>query len=157
MKLIFEDNDMIIFLNKCKLDNFSDKTPEKFLKELIHCLKEKYKINIYGYYNVTLYIDKYFGNIIKLEKEDLEYFDYFGNNVELNINVVNEEFVYKLEEMLDLNLIKKFTVYKYKDTFYLKPKENISNIEFGILMEKSKIIFEPSFLKIINCSKILKG
>ena len=64
--------------------------------------------------------------------------------------------LYKMEELLDNDLLSKFIIYKNKDTFYLKPKVNISNGEMGMLLENSNIIFNQT-LEIMKTSEIVKG
>ena len=60
-----------IYIKKCFIDNidFSIKEDiEKYLKKLFKTLSKKYNLKIEGFYNITVYIDKYYGIILHLEK-----------------------------------------------------------------------------------------
>ena len=140
MKLVLEDNKLIIFLNKLSLNksDFDDKSEtEKFLRDLFCRLKANYNLDFEGYYNINIYVDKIYGFIISVEKEDLEYFDYFSGQVEFSAKIIKCSFLYELEEPLNKDLLLKFIIYKYKDTFYLKPKEDLTNKEMGLLLENT--------------------
>ena len=160
MKLILEDNKLIIFLNRMYVDknNFEDKKEtEKFLRCLINRLKRNYELEFNGYYNITLYFDKIYGIVISIEKEDLEYFDYFNGQMDFSIRVIKNEFLYQLQELLDKNLLSKFIIYKNKTNFYLKPKMDLTPKDMGILLENSVIIFDEQTKEIIKSSKVMKG
>ncbi len=160
MKLILEDNKLIIFLNKLYISNFDfeeQSNTEFFLRNLISKIKNKYNVDFEGYYNINIYTDNIYGIVINIEKENLEYFDYFNGQVEFSVKVIKSDFLYKLEEPLDKELISKFVIYRNKDIFYLKPKEKLSNRELGILLENAKIIFSSKTKDIIQNSKIMKG
>ncbi len=155
MKLLIDENKTIVFFNKT-IDFTDMKNTEKFLKTIINKLQINYNLKFKGYYDVTIYLDNIYGFVVCIESEDLDYLDYFDNQIEMNIKVIENTFLYKLEELLDKKLLKKFTIYKNKENLYLKTKENISNIEMGIVIENSKIIYKDT-LKIINTSELVKG
>ena len=160
MKLIIDDN-IVIFLGKTYLQNIdiTDRSIiEKRLLKIINQIKNKFNIELNGYYNVYIYKDNNYGFIIKMSKEELEYLEYFNNQIELNIEVIEDDFIYKVEDIFNLNknLLKKFIVYKNNDLFYLKAKENLTNIELGIILENSEIIYGKQAKKIIIKSKIVK-
>lgn len=148
MKLLLTENKTIVFFNK--VNDFTDKeNTEDFLKTIINKLQNNYNLTFKGYYDVIIYTDNIYGFIVCIEKEDLDYLDYFDNQIEMNIKIIETTFIYKLEELIEKKLLKKFTLYKSKDTFYLKPKGKISNIEMGILLENAEIIYK-------NAEEILK-
>ena len=66
--------------------------------------------------------------------------------------------IYKIDDILRLEkpLLNKFIIYKNKDNLYLKPKEKISNIELGIILENSEIIYGAQADKIKKKSQIIK-
>ena len=69
MKVIINSNDnFILFFNKLNEElNLNDNYEEEF-KNIFLKLKNYYNINIYGFYNIFVYIDKYYGTILKVEK-----------------------------------------------------------------------------------------
>ncbi len=160
MKLIIDDN-IVIFLDKAYLQNFdltNQNLIEKKLIKLINKIQNKYTVDLNGYYNVYIHKDTNYGLIVDMQKEDLEYIDYFNNQLELNIEVVEDSFLYKIEDIFTINkhLLNKFIIYKNGYMFYLKPKENLSNIELGIILENAEIIYGKEAKTIKNKSQIIK-
>ena len=160
MKLIIDEN-IVIFLDKIYLQNLNlnDKNIiEKKLIKLINKIQNKCTIDLNGYYNVSIYKDESYGIIIDMQKEELEYLDYFNNQIELNIEVIEDSFLYKIEDIFNLNktLLKKFTIYKNGETIYLKANENINNIELGIILENGEIIYGKTANSIKKKSEIIK-
>ena len=160
MKLIIDEN-IVIFLDKLYLNNIDLKDYnliEKKLIKLINKIQTKYLIDLNGYYNVYIYKDENYGIIIYMQKEELEYIDYFNEQLEFNIEVIEDSFLYKIDDILRLEkpLLNKFIIYKNKDNLYLKPKEKISNIELGIILENSEIIYGAQADKIKKKSQIIK-
>ena len=160
MKLIIDEN-IVIFLDKLYLNNIDLKDYnliEKKLIKLINKIQNKYLIDLNGYYNVYIYKDENYGIIIYMQKEELEYIDYFNEQLEFNIEVIEDSFLYKIYDILRLEkpLLNKFIIYKNKDNLYLKPKEKISNIELGIILENSEIIYGAQADKIKKKGQIIK-
>ena len=160
MRLIIDEN-IVIFLDKLYLNNIDLKDYnliEKKLIKLINKIQNKYLIDLNGYYNVNIYKDENYGIIIDMQKEELEYIDYFNEQLEFNIEVIEDSFLYKIDDILRLEkpLLNKFIIYKNKDNLYLKPKEKISNIELGIILENSEIIYGAQADKIKKKSQIIK-
>ena len=87
----------------------------------------------------------------------MEYFDYFDGQIEVSFKIIKKEFLYKLEELPQKNILSKFIIYKYKDNLYLKPQKALDNIEMGMLLEQSEIIFNQKAEDILKYSKIVKG
>lgn len=139
MKLLKNDNNLIVFFNKKKQINFNDsEETESFLKDLILILNKTYNIRIDGYYDAKIHVDRNYGCIIELKKETLEYFDYYETSVELNFKVYNEKFVYEIENYNYFD--QKHNFYKLKEKLYLD-LEKINAIELGRILEYSKIIY----------------
>ena len=160
MKLIIDEN-IVIFLDKLYLNNIDLKDYnliEKKLIKLINKIQNKYLINLKGYYNDYIYKDENYGIIIYMQKEELEYIDYFNEQLEFNIEVIEDSFLYKIDDILRLEkpLLNKFIIYKNKDNLHLKPKEKISNIELGIILENSEIVYGAQADKIKKKSQIIK-
>ena len=93
MKFVIDNNKFIVFLNK-KFDLDDKLKLEKYFKDLFYNLKNKYNMEVNGYYNINVYADKYYGTIIEMENEDLEYYTYF-NQIDMEINVLKAVFIIK--------------------------------------------------------------
>ena len=159
MKIILDNNHLTIFLNNLYLKdkNLNDKNEvEDFLGQLIKKIKFYYDLTLEGFINVWLYLDNNYGVVIKIEKEDLEYFDYFNGGIDMNIKVIETNFLYKMEELFPKDFLNKFIIYKYHDKFYLKPKEKLNIKEMSVLLENTKIIYRNS-LEITSSSEIVGG
>ena len=160
MKLIIDEN-IVFFLNKIYLDNVDIKDEsliEKKLIKLINKIQKQYNIDLNGYYNVYIYKDKNYGLIIEMEKEKLDYLDYFNNQIELNIEIIEDTFLYKTDNIftIDKTLLEKLIIYINKDEIYLKIKENINDIELGQIIENSQIIYGNKAKLIKKQSKIIR-
>ncbi len=160
MKLIIDEN-IVVFLDKLYLNNIDLKDYsqiEKKLIKIVNKIQNKCLIDINGYYNVYIYTDESYGIIIDMQKENLEYIDYFNNQLEFNIEVFEDSFLYKIDDILRLEktLLNKFIIYKNKENLYLKAKEKISNIELGIILENSEIIYGEIANNIKQKSQIIK-
>lgn len=160
MKLIIDEN-IVFFLNKIYLDNIDIKDEsliEKKLIKLINKIQKQYTIDLNGYYNVYIYKDKNYGLIIEMEKEKLDYLDYFNNQIELNIEIIEDTFLYKTDNIftIDKTLLEKLIIYINKDEIYLKIKENINDIELGQIIENSQIIYGNKAKSIKKQSKIIR-
>lgn len=160
MKLIIDEN-IVFFLNKIYLDNIDIKDEsliEKKLIKLINKIQKQYNIDLNGYYNVYIYKDKNYGLIIEMEKEKLDYLDYFNNQIELNIEIIEDTFLYKTDNIftIDKTLLEKLIIYINKDEIYLKIKENINDIELGQIIENSQIIYGNKAKSIKKQSKIIR-
>ncbi|MEG1647719.1 MAG: hypothetical protein RR325_03030 [Bacilli bacterium] len=157
MKIVNKDEfSFIVFLNKFYIDkiNFNNKIVlEDYFKNLFLRLKENYKIDMIGYYNIFIYIDDNYGIILEIIKEDIECFDYFGSQIDMQISKPSREhFLYQVKDLFCINqkLLNKFVIYKMQDDFYLKVKTKLTNIEFGNILELTDIIYGE------NCINILK-
>ena len=74
MKVSADEKEIIIYLNKYYIENlnFLDSyNLEKYMSKLFKNLKNIYNIKINGYYNIDIYIDKIYGAVIHMEKEEI--------------------------------------------------------------------------------------
>lgn len=152
MKLIIDDG-INIYLNKQYLKNV-DFNDTKTIKNIIKKINTKYNIDIYGYIETKIYIDKNYGIIINLKKEELDYFDYFNDEIEMNIEIINDSFLYKIEDY-NKDLIKDKTIYKYKDNLYINI-DKIDNINLGKIIEISEITYGEKAQNIIEKNNIIE-
>ena len=132
-----------IYIKKDFIDNidFNNKDDlEKYLKKLFKILKNKYDILIEGFYDITVYKDKYYGVVIHLEKEDLEYYSYFRNQVDMRIITVESEFLYLVDD-IPYNIFDKISILVKDNEIYLKIKKELTKLEMMQLLENSKVVF----------------
>ncbi len=160
MRFIIDEN-IVVFLDKIYLQNLDltdQKVIEKKLIKLINKIQNKYIIDLNGYYNVFIYKDKNYGLIIDMKKEELEYLDYFNNQIELNIELIEDSFLYKVDDIFNINktLLSKFVIYKDGETIYLKAKNDLNSIELGTILENGEIVYGNKAQKIKRKSQIIK-
>lgn len=156
MKIEKYDNKYIIYLNKdYKKINIKDKINiENDFRELFLNLRKNYNIKLVGYYNIYIYENKYYGLVIEIENEDLEYYDYFDDELDMKITILeNQTFIYEILND-SKEILSKYNIIKNKDKIYVKLDNDISNIEMGILLENSKIIYKDAVDIIKGAKKI---
>lgn len=154
MKVILQDNKIIVFLNSQEKINFEDKEQlNKYFKKLFIKLKKRYDLEFVGYYNIDIYKNK-FGIILEIIDEEIDYYNYF-NQVDMKINVYkNSDFLYQINyNFLDNDIIKNTICYKNSDNIYLKVKKDINDMSLLKLREYSKIIYGDKVKEILNKSK----
>ena len=79
MKIEVIDDNYIVYLNKFnifRLDFKNVNSLESNIKKLLKKLECFYHIDIKGYYNINVYVDKYYGYVFKIKKEN-DYYNYF--------------------------------------------------------------------------------
>lgn len=162
MKIVsLDENCMTIFLNKYYLKNlnFDIKSDlETYFKNLFLRLNKYYNINITGYYNIDVYIDENYGLIIKLIKEDVQYYDYFDNQIDMRISLKNKKFLYGVNDLFDISNLADFEIYLYNGKYYIDLLENnISDIDMMKLIEFSDIVYDNTIDNIRNTRSINKN
>lgn len=105
MSIKYIDDDIFdIYIMKDKIQNIdleNEDKLEKYLKKLFKILKNKYSIKLEGFYDVDIYIDKYYGIVIHLEKEKLEYYNYYKDEVDMKISIINSVFLYQIDNYIE--------------------------------------------------------
>lgn len=133
-----------IYIKKELIDNidFNNKDDlEKYLKRLFKTLKNKYNITLEGFYDVTVYKDKYYGVIFDLKKEDIDYYNYFKNQVDMRIIAIDTEFLYLVDD-IPYNMFDKIDILIKDNEIYLKIKKELTTLEMMQLLENSKVVFD---------------
>ena len=133
-----------IYIKKELINNidFNNKTElVKYLKKLFKVLKNKYNIKIEGFYNITVYIDKYYGVIFNIEKEELEYYNYIKNQVDMKVITIDTEILYLVDD-IPFDIINKVNIHIKDNNIYLKVKEELTNLEMMKLLEFSKVVYK---------------
>lgn len=159
MKIVNQDeNCMTIFLNKNYIKDLNfdiKKDLEDYFKKMFLKLKRHYDINISGYYNIEVYIDDNYGLIMKLNKEEIEYYDYFDNQIDMRIVIKNNKFLYRVMDPFIMNDILDHNIYLYKDRYYI---DLINSVDEKIMMkiiEFSDILFDDE-VDSVRASKLIK-
>lgn len=135
MKFMSQDDNFSLFifnLKKFDMDNINE-----CIKNLVYKLKNTYKKNISGFYNVNVFINDKIGVILDFDREDD--FDFFKDVVDLNVIVNDESKIYL--KFNDLFLLNKFdNVYFLDDKYYVNV-DDVSLREFYAILEDSEIIY----------------
>lgn len=141
MKIIINDK-IIIYLNNeyLKYKNYDISKIEEYFKSIFQTLKYCYNLEIYGYYEIDVYIDKNYGIVIEMEKDDIDFECY--DQIDMRVTFHNQKFLYQIE---DIEYNKK--IYKYKNKYYVKKY----NIEYSIPIYKTDEIFK--YAKIIEIKR----
>lgn len=158
MRLVINDGKFIVFLNKQKKIDFENKLKlEKYFRTLFATIKDKYDIEVNGYYDISIYNDKNYGIIIEMESEDLDYYNYF-NQIDMEINVLKDSsFLYEINyEFIDDSILDNFICYKIDDRIYLKAKDIISESVLARVLECSRILYGSKVEKIMKQGKKVK-
>lgn len=132
-----------IYIKKKFCSNIDFKNEEilnKYLKNLFKTLNCKYNIKIEGFYEVNVYVDKFYGIIFHLKKEELEYYDYFKNQVDMRIFTKDVDFFYLVED-IPFEILNKVKIYKKDKNIYLKIEKELTEYEMMNLMENSALVY----------------
>lgn len=158
-----DDGKLIVFLNNfyLKKNSFSLKNNlEKYFKSLFIKLNQYYDIEIKGFYDINIYQDNLFGIILKLEKEDLNFYEFYDDHIDMKIRIMKKEkFLFKLDKfyLLNKNVLDYCKIYEYDNSFYVIPKKTVGDINMGFILENSKIIYGEEAYKIINKAKLINN
>ena len=123
-----------------KIDFSIKEEIEKYLKKLFKTLSNKYNLKIEGFYNITVYIDKFYGIVLHLEKEELDYYEYYKNQVDMRLLTIHTEFMYEVD-YIPFNILNKVKISNKNKNIYLTLKEELTDLEMMELLENSKIVY----------------
>lgn len=150
MKIEITEEEITLFLKKREIESFHFEELEEiedYFRELFLKLSEYYHITIEGFYNIQVFVDEKEGMVLKLSKEDMEYYPF--HQVEMRIVKEDTKFLYKVEDVLDF-LADSVDIYFYKDEFYVQNKgeKEVYNLyEFGkLIYENTDIILKKGVL-----------
>lgn len=150
MKIEIEHDQITLFLKKEEIEDFhfeDIEEVEEYFRTLFSKLEEYYQITIEGFYNISVFLDKSEGMILKLEKEDIDYYHF--HQIEMRIVKEDTVFLYQVEDILDF-LESDVDIYFYKNEFYIKnnDQKKVYNLyEFGkIIYENTDIILKKGLL-----------
>ena len=158
-----DENTIIVFLNKLKIKEellSSSSYLETYFRSIFKLLKDKYQININGYYHITLYQDSIYGVIMNMKKEFTDYFDYFDNQVDMKIDIERApSIIYELDDysMINKEVWPFISIYKYRDKIYVKPIKTINQLNLGYIIENSTIIYGEKCKQVLKFGKLIKS
>ena len=113
---------------------------KQMLNNILNILKNYYNLNINNTSYLRLYINKYYGMIIEITKNDLES---EIDIINLNLKIINDAlFLYEIEDPLDYV---NEDIYYYNNKYYLSIKKKSITI-----MENANIIYGKEVYKIIG-------
>lgn len=146
----FNEQDIAIYLNSFfadQIDLEDSSNLESYFKDLFLRLHQYYHIELSGYYNIIIYHDKFYGLIIKLHKEDLDYYHYCDTEIDMRILIDrNHPFLYEVKDIfnLDKHILKLGNLYRYQNHFYFHLTKKPLFIELGKLLEKTDIVYKDT-------------
>ena len=121
--------------------NFDSKEDiEKYLKNLFKILNNKYNLKIEGFYNIDIYIDDFYGIVIRLEKENIGYYEYYKNQIDMRLITIKTNFLYEVNDIPN-NILDKVEIINKKNNLYLKIKKELTDLEMMNLLENSKLVY----------------
>lgn len=148
-------DDIVIFLNKLYIKSLDLKDKCK-LEILIKKVINQFNIDLNGFIDVKIYSDNNFG-IICVVNSCGDYFDYFSDDLNMNIEIINDTFLYKVNDIYSINdFITDFVVFKFKEGFYLKCL-NINDYKLGVVLENADIIYGAEALKVLKNGANIKS
>ena len=143
---MINNNFFIIYLKKVIINSVDFNRREEledYFKSLFVKLKRIYNVDIKGYYNIKVFIDKYYGVVLEIKKEDVEYYSYFDNSVDMRISCINEPFYYELSDLYGIEkILNKLNIYKSDNRLLVSIKEILDDSEMSLLSEFSTLIYD---------------
>lgn len=142
------ENCFMIYLNKFYLKEaqFGNKIDlELYFKSFFLTLKKYYGINMEGFYTIDVYKDKFYGMILKVKKEDFDYFD--EDTIDMKLRVKETSLLYEIqEEVFPKKLMTCGNFFKDKTKLYYKLEKEVSAYDLGLLEEYTKIKIDTSYI-----------
>lgn len=145
---LLDDYNYTLYLNNLYIKdlNFDSKEEiESYLKKLFLIIKNRYDVDISGMFEIDIYVNKNYGIVVDIFKEELEYLDYFTNQIDMQVNVIKDSiFLYELD-----NLINKDNIYLYNNKYYI----NTDDINDISIYENGQLIFGDYVLEVLKYGK----
>lgn len=103
MKIAFIDREHVrLYINK-EYKKIDKNNIYENIKDLFFEIEKIYEIEFNGFYLVTIYEDKYYGILIDIKKEDIDYYDYYDNQINMKIVFKETEFLYQIDDYYYFN------------------------------------------------------
>ncbi len=163
MKIDVRGNNLIVFLNSrvsSKIDFFDKMGLEDYFRDLFLKFKDIYSIDVSGSYNIEVFIDKSYGVILNIQKDNMDFFDYYDDSIDMKITISRcGNFLYKLIGDVG-SVIDSCDVYYFDGDIYIRP-HGVNFLQMGYILENSLIIYgdESDFVvkkgKLLNVKKLV--
>lgn len=136
-----------VFNNLDNLDIYNHDEIKDFVQDLFNKILNKYKL--YGKIVFNIFIDKLYGMIIEIKKEnDLFIKNLIDIDIKFNLNI---SFLYEVDYFyLSENNITNQNIYYYNNKFYLEIVNDIDEENYFKLLDNSLIIYDDKINNIIN-------
>lgn len=136
-----------VFNNLDNLDIYNHDEIKDFVQNLFNKILSKYKL--YGEIVFNIFIDKLYGMIIEIKKEnDLFIKNLIDIDIKFNLNI---SFLYEVDYFyLTENNITNQNIYYYNNKFYLEIVNDIKDEDYIKLLDNSLIIYDNKINNIIN-------
>ncbi|MBE6149689.1 MAG: hypothetical protein E7170_03070 [Firmicutes bacterium] len=145
MKIINDDNKIIVFLSNNKILDLEIDEYEEYIKELINELEKEFSEE---YDEICIYEDSNYGIILEFKNND-----YFNYEIKIN-KFKTKNFLYKIDfNFIDEYIKENSKIYILNNDIYLKIDKKIDNKYFYKILEYSEIIYGERTLKIEKLSK----
>lgn len=145
MKIYKKKDTYIIYLNQLivkKMNLNNNEISEKSFKKILKVLKNNYKIIVYGYTNISIFKDKYYGYILEINENDDNYYNRCDDLVLMKIKKYNKNFLYRIT---NIEMLKSFTkdvnIFTDCNNIYISLKRKLKNNDYLNLLENSEIIY----------------
>ncbi len=137
MKVESSKDKIIVYLFD---DKYYDLNIKDTLINVFDKLNKYYNIEFKSSYILDLYVNKYYGMILEIDKKSFSLYD---NVVNLKLNIKKDSlFLYEIEDVLNYL---DYEIYHYNDRFFV----NIKDININIF-EDANIIYGTDVYKIIG-------
>ena len=132
MKVEEVNNKIVIYIYDKKL---LKKDIKRLIEYIFNILDKYYNYDIGISYYIKVYINKYYGKILEIYKDDIDY--------EITLRIIKDAlFLYKIDD--PLKYIKE-DIYYFNNEFYINIKEENINI-----LENTNIIYNEEVYKILG-------
>lgn len=121
MNLEIKEDKYIYFTNEITM--LDEKNISMFLKDVFLNISSIYKIDLFGYFKVDIYIDDKIGSFVEIEKID-EYMSY-NKKIDTKVNVEYRDFYLKTN---DLSIIYKYRPIYEKNSYYFVSTKDVDNL-----------------------------
>ena len=139
MKVLFYDDYIKIYINR-QYKDIDAQNFEKELKQFFQRLNKIYKLELTGFYIATVYIDKNYGAIIEMNREEIDYIDYYDNQVDMTITFKEAEFLYQIDDNYYFNNKDNLDIIYKEDKMYTKIDKKLSFSQMAKLLEMTNEI-----------------
>lgn len=156
-----DDNNFYIYLNKyyvSDLDIENKACVEQYFKKMFLSLKNNHHLDIYGYYNIRVYVNKQYGIIIDVFKLSNDYFKMSGSKVDMKIMIDSDnKFLYEIDDYFFAkeNIEYVQNIYVKDGKYYIELCDDVDEKFYLQLIEHSNIIFSDYAYEILTTSSKL--